>query len=213
VAALSSGGHKPTPSSSVLPLLLLSGALGGGNNLFGQPYYDQYGNYQDPTKKAILLSGLASGTVNPVTAVALDRNPAMTTKDTLVASALGNNPLTNLLILDQPIGTGLTDNNYGTGLFGNTFGNAFGNGFGNSFGNNGLATLAVASAVGGSGLGAVLALNALDNRPSYSSSYYVPLTCVNGVCSGGYYTSGGYGYGNSGSILNNVNQNLHQIFG
>jgi len=146
----------------------------------------------------------------------MDRNPGMTTQDTLVASALGNNALTNLLVLDQPIGTGLTDNNAGTGLLGNTLSNTFGNAF-NGVGNNNLATLAVASAVGGgSGLGTVLALDALGNQqPSYSSpSYYVPTSCVNGVCSGGYYTSGyNSGYGSGNNILSNVNQNLHQIFG
>jgi len=122
---------SPAPASNLLPLLLLSGALNGGgsdfgnndfgNNDFGNNdiTYDQYGNPENPVKQAILLSGIASGSVSPLTAVAMDRNPAMTTTDSVVVSALGNNPLTSLLVLDKAPGQGLLD---GGGLLGDNQG-------------------------------------------------------------------------------------------
>jgi hypothetical protein len=217
---------KP-PASSALNFLVLSQVLGGNgfggngfggngfNRLFGNPYYDQYGVPQDPAKKAILLSGIASGAVSPLTAVAMDRNPGMTTADSLVVSALGNNALTNLLVLNQAPGQGLVNNG---GVFGNGFGQGvFGNGFGQGiFGsNNGvLPALAVASAVGGSGgLGTLLALDALggvNNNGGYYNNgggYY-----NGGSYNGGYY-SGGLFNGGFGNVLGNVGNSLNNIFG
>jgi len=201
----------PAASSNILPLLALSGAFNGG----GGVTYDQYGNPQDPIKKAVLLSGIASGSVSPLTAVALDRNPGMTSEDSLVASALGNNPLTNLLVLNEPQGQGLVDD--GGSLFGgyNNQGGIFGGGGGGV-----LPALAVASAVGGNsnGLGTLLALDALgglnnNNGPYYSNSY-------NGGYNGGYYNgysgdpynsyNGGY---NNGGLFGNVGNNLNNLFG
>jgi hypothetical protein len=226
----------PAPASNILPLLVLSGALNNrGGTYFGNSY-DQFGNPQDPVKKALLLSGIASGSVSPLTAVAMDRNPGMTTADTLVASALGNNPLTSLLILNQPPGQGLLN---GGGIFGQQgyYGGSY-NGFYNQgglggqgyyqgglggqgyynqggLGNQGiLPALVVAGAVGGStsGLGTLLALGALGggfgNNRGYTNGYF------NGGYQNGAYYNGGYtgGFYNQGSF-GNVGNNLHNLFG
>jgi nuclear pore complex protein Nup98-Nup96 len=243
----------PAPAGNLLSLLLLTGALNGGGGggifgnsggggIFGNSYYDEYGNVQDPAKKAILLSGLASGSVSPLTAVAMDRNPGMSTTDSLVVSALGNNPLTSLLVLNQAPGQGFGNGGSlfgnGGGLFGNQRFGSYDNGYYNSgngiLGGGGvLPALVVASAVGGSGgLGTLLALDALGGRNNnnggfYNGGYYNGGVTnggfynggvVNGgfynggVVNGGYYNNGGY-FGGSSGLLGNVGNSLNNIFG
>jgi len=199
----------PTPapaSNNILPLLALSGAFNGG----GGVTYDQYGNPQDPVKQAVLLSGIASGSVSPLTAVAMDRNPGMTSADGVVVSALGNNPLTNLLVLNEPPGQGLVDDG------GNLFGNQNGYNQGGIFGGGGvLPALAVASAVGGNsnGLGTLLALDAFGGLNNNNGGFY---NSYNGGYNGGYYNgygdpyNGGY---NNGGPFGNIRNNLHNLFG
>jgi len=52
--------------------------------------YDYDNGDSSSLKKAVILSGVTSGKLNPVTAVAMDRNNGMSATDTAIASSLGN---------------------------------------------------------------------------------------------------------------------------
>jgi len=103
----------------------------------GYDYSDNYDDNSDTLKKAVLLSGVSSGKLNPVTAVALS-NSHMSTTDTAVATSLGNGFAT-VAALGAENGQG--------GLFGSSSGGGSSNGF--SGGSNGglLNTLVVANAL------------------------------------------------------------------
>jgi hypothetical protein len=78
----------------------------------------------DPLKQAVILSGIQKGTINPVTAVGLDRNPGMSALGAQVFSSLGDSPITTALAVNG----GLGGNNYYSQYGGNVFG---GSGVGN----------------------------------------------------------------------------------
>jgi len=98
-------------------------------------YQDSYGydshydtQREDPLKKMVLLSGVTSGKVNPLAAVAMDNNKGMSTTDAVVISSLGNSPTSTLLAMSGGLGGGSSSG-------------------GSMFGGNALATLAVAGAL------------------------------------------------------------------
>jgi len=69
-------------------------------------------------KQAIILNGIQQGTINPVTAVGLDRNPDMSALGATVFSSLGNTPLATALAVNGGFG----GNNYYSQYGGNVFG-------------------------------------------------------------------------------------------
>jgi len=72
----------------------------------------------DPLKQAVILNGIEKGTINPVTAVGLDRNPGMNAIGATLVSSLGDNPLTTALAVNGGFG----GNNYYSQFGGNVFG-------------------------------------------------------------------------------------------
>jgi len=82
----------------------------------------------------VLLTGVTSGKVNPLAAVAMDRNQGMSAVDTALVSSMGNNGLSTLVALNG--GLGASSNNGGQGLFG-----------GSSSTNNLVSTMVVANAL------------------------------------------------------------------
>jgi len=205
--ALAALAPKPAPTpapptSDILPLLLLTGALNGGQGggllggVFGNgaTQYDQNGNPVNPIKNVVLLSGVVSGAVSPLTAAAMDQNPGMTTTDSLVVEGLGNNALTNLLVLNKPQGEGLVES--GDNSLFPQYPTQF-PGQNNIFGGGGvLPALALASAVGGDnsgGLGALLEFSALNSDTSNSGPYnnggFYSGPSFNGGYSGGFATA------------------------
>jgi len=110
----------------------------------GEDYgYDDGQSQDDSLKKVVLLSSLSSGQVNPVTAVALDRNKGMSAADTALVSSLGSGVSTALALTG---GFGGNGGSQGGGLFGNSgSGGLFGNSGSSS--NNLLKTVVVAQAL------------------------------------------------------------------
>lgn len=90
---------------------------------FGPQYGPQYGHQEqeDPLKKVVLLSGMASGKINPLAAVAMDRNQGMSAMDTVLVSSMGNNGLTTALALSGGLG-GSGSGSGSQSLFGNSRG-------------------------------------------------------------------------------------------
>jgi len=192
-----------------LPFLLLSGALGNGNNYFGNSYaYDSpygnnpygnnpYGNNpygNSPLKNAVLLSGVASGSVSPFAAVAASDNPGFTAADGLVVSSLGNNALSNLLVLGQAPGQGLLDNGgpfapgYSSGPFGPSYySSPYSSPFGTTYYNAPYATVPAYTPA----YTASLPITTSYTPPIYNGPYYN---------SGPYYGNGPYNNGISGAL-------------
>jgi len=75
-------------------------------------------------KQALLLNGVQQGTINPVAAVGLDRDPGVGALGAGLASSLGNSPLTTALAVTG----GFSNDNYYAPYGGSVFGR---NGIGN----------------------------------------------------------------------------------
>lgn len=98
------------------------------------PRYEQRDN-NDPLKKVVLLSGVTSGQINPLTAVAMDRNNGMSAADTALVSSLGDGASTVVALSG-----GLGGRSGSGGLFG-------GSGGSGSSSSNLLTTMVVANAL------------------------------------------------------------------
>jgi len=64
----------------------------------------------------VILSGIQQGTINPVTAVSLDRNTGMNALGAHVFSSLGDTPLTTMLAATGGFNSGF--DRYGGTVFG-----------------------------------------------------------------------------------------------
>jgi hypothetical protein len=132
----------------------------GPPSRYGPPRYEE--PREDPLKKIVLLSGMASGKINPLTAVAINQNQGMSAADTALVSSMGNNGLTTAIALTG----GFSGGNGQSGLFG-------GDSHGGS-NNNMLQTLVVANALspegGGDQTGSTLGAIALTGGFSGGSS-------------------------------------------
>jgi len=70
-------------------------------------------------KQAIILNGITQGTINPVTAVGLDRNPGISPLGAQVFSNIGDTPLTTALAVSGGFGGNNYYSQYGGTVFGN----------------------------------------------------------------------------------------------
>jgi len=114
---------QPAPQQFVSAPRQQRSSFGFGGDDYG---YDDGQSQDDSMKKVVLLSSLSSGQVNPMTAVALDRNKGMSAADTALVSSMGNGVSTALALTGGFGGSGsqggLFGNSGGGGLFGNSGG-------------------------------------------------------------------------------------------
>jgi hypothetical protein len=114
----SQGGFvQPTFVAPPPPTFVQGGFQGGfsGRSSGFDPRYEE--ERDDPLKKAVLLSSITSGKINPLTAVAMDRNQGMGAAETVLVSSLGDSAST-LVALSG--GFGGTSGSSQGGLFGSS---------------------------------------------------------------------------------------------